>query len=274
MKRKRTNEIGLEIGLLFGRELLHTDYLHYGYWTEEPDLWKLPEAQKRYEDFVVDHIPREAGSILDVGCGTGLLAARLIDDGHQVDCVSPSPLLTRHARKNLDGRAEVFEARFQHMRAQRQYDLVLFSESFQYIRLARALQKAVEFTRPGGNVLICDFFKIAHEGQSYHRGGHDLQRFYNMLETYPLQIVEDIDITPYTAPTLDLYNHFLVNIGAPVWSLIQNFVDANYPLIAKILRWKFRKKLEKMDRKYFQGNKNGQNFSSCKSYRLIQLKRL
>ena len=57
------------------------------------------------------------------------------------------------------------------------YDLILFSESFQYIRLEESLQKVQKLLTANRYLLICDVFHKNVEGKSPMRGGHRLDYF-------------------------------------------------------------------------------------------------
>jgi SAM-dependent methyltransferase len=272
-KRARvdTKETGLEIGLILGKHLLRTEHLHYGYWTDDLalDLFNLPRAQENHSDFIISHIPDGTRTILDVGCGAGRFAAKLISLGYTVDCVSPSTVLTEHARKLLGDKNRVFECRYEDLQTDTRYDVIIFSESFQYVNLEGALKNSGTFLKNGGHLLICDFFKTEAAGESVLRGGHKLSRFYDQIAQHPFRQVKDIDITAQTAPNLDLVNDVLQNAGLPIWRLLFQLLDSNHPIISRMAHWKFGKKIDKINRKYFSNLRNAENFAVYKSYRLL-----
>ena len=266
-----SKEIGLEIGLIIGKHLFKTEHLHYGYWTDDLsiDLINFPQAQENYGNFLISQIPEGTKTILDVGCGVGKLALNLMNRGHEVDCVSPSPVFTEHARDLLGSKSYIFECRYEDLQTDNRYDVVLFSESFQYIDLEKALQNSIKFLNNGGYLLICDFFKKNAKGECVLGGGHELEKFYDVVTQNPFKPIKDIDITEQTAPTLDMVNNILTEVGHPIWNLVDLYLDSNYHLISKFLHWKFRKKIEKINRKYFSGERNAENFAIFKSYRLL-----
>lgn len=274
-KKVDFKEIGLDIGLILAKQFFNTEYLHYGYWT--PDLavttQNIRQAQENYADFIIAHIPPDTRQILDVGCGAGKFAEKLLDLGYEVDGVSPSPNLTRHVRDLLGDRCRIFECGFEAVETEKQYDLVLFSESFQYVSLPEALDQSLRFLKNGGRLLICDFFRRDVEGVSPIGGGHDLDKFYQLMATYPLELEEDIDITRETAPSLDIVNDFLTNTLHPIYNLIFYVLDHNYRWIAKFIRAKYRKKLEKIEYKYFQQKTNGESFAYFKTYRFLRVRK-
>ena len=64
---------------------------------------------------------------------------KLIENGYLVDCVSPSSNLSKHVRNRLGNRSVIFETRFEDLETEKCYDLILCSESFQYLLLEKAI---------------------------------------------------------------------------------------------------------------------------------------
>lgn len=108
--------------------------------------------------FVIEHCPR--GSALDVGCGTGALAARLAEAGYDMVGVDPS-----------EGMLRVLEQRTSRVRGVQgsgtsldfpdsSFDLVYCVAVMHHIAeqedVRRTLSEMVRVTRPGGRVLIWD----------------------------------------------------------------------------------------------------------------------
>lgn len=277
MKKDRktvSREIGLEIAAICGKHFLKLEHLHYGYWTRdlEKDLANLHIAQENYVNFLISHIPGEVKSILDVGCGSGHMAKKLVDAGYKVDCVSPSPLLAREAGDLLGNGSHIFECYYEQLKTENRYDLVLFSESFQYIDPEEAIKKTLGLLNSDGYVLICDLFKTDAQGKSPLSGGHPLTRFYDTVSGYPLRLVKDLDITKETAPTIDIEDHIFKKVVRPVANLVEQLLDSRHPFIYKFLKWKYKKRIDKTYAKYFSGQRTGENFKKFKSYRLLLYK--
>lgn len=269
-----SREIGLEIATICGKHFLNLEHLHYGYWTKDfnVDLAHLPAAQENYTNFLLSNIPDGVKSILDVGCGMGQIAKKLTDAGYKVDCVSPSSFLAQQARTLLQGKSEIFECCYEQLHTEKRYDLVLFSESFQYIAPDDAIQKTLALLNPNGQILICDIFKLDNPEKSPISGGHNLQKFFDVISKYPLCEVRNLDITDQTAPTRDIEDQLCKEVAGPVANLLGQLLDSRYPLLSKILKWKYRKKLEKLRQKYLSGRRTGENFKKFKSYRLLLYK--
>ena len=276
-KKKKVDfkEIGLDIGLILAKQFFNTEYLHYGYWTDDlkVETANVYQAQENYAEFIVSQIPESTKTILDVGCGAGKFAEKLLDLGYEVDCVSPSPNLTKHVRNLLGDRSKIFECGYEELETDKVYDMVLFSESYQYIGLEDSFTQTMKFLKPDGHMLICDFFRKDVKGTSPIGGGHDLKEFYEKVAALPLTTLQDIDITKETAPSIDIVDDFLHSAMHPIYDLIFYVLDNNHPRIARFIRWKFRKRLEKINYKYLQRNHTGEIFAKFKSYHLLLFQR-
>ena len=272
-----SKEVGLIAGLNLFNFFLGTKDLHYGLWNEdlEVKVQNLPEAQKRYSDFLISHFPEDVETILDVGCGAGGLATELLGRGYQVEGVSPSPLLSEAVQNQAGDDFKIHHGRFEDVpfSVNVKFDLVMFSESFQYITLDMVLEKAQVLLRPGGYIVICDFFKTDAIGESVVGGGHALSKFELVLKKSGLNVLEEKDITKETAPNLDLVNQMSRDLLLPTMKLISYTFKSNRPLLSKIFTWKFRKKLDKIDYKYLSGERNAESFAKYKVYKFYLLQK-
>jgi SAM-dependent methyltransferase len=270
-KAKTSRNLGLEVAAICGKHFLKLEHLHYGYWANglEIDIANLYIAQKNYTNFLVSHIPDGVKTILDVGCGTGQTAKELTGMGYSVDCVSPSSFLSERARSLLGESSRIFTCPFEKLETTHRYDLVLFSESFQYLDLQKGLEQTVKLLNDGGYMLICDVFKNDAEGKSVLVGGHKLTKFRGLIRHHPLELVVDKDITEQTAPNIDILDAALKNVLAPVLDSGVGFLTGRYPLTVKFLKWKYRKKINRIHEKYLSGGRSSEDFKRFKTYRLF-----
>lgn len=266
-----SREFGLAIGLILGRFFVKMQDLHYGYWT--PDLPiempNLPKAQAQYSDFLLSHLPDGVTTVLDVGCGAGNTARKLLDRGYQVDCVSPNSFLTSVAKETLRDRVTFFECRFEDLQTHKRYDVLLFSESFLFMRLYDAIAKAGQCLNPGGYILLSDVFKIVPDGNTAIGGGQHLALFRDAFAKSPFTKLKEIDMTPQIAPTFTLLNEAYTQAVKPAYDLIMARLRKKNPWIMKVVLWKFRDRIKRYEDKHFSGKRTAETFAAIKSYRLF-----
>ena len=266
-----SRSVGLDIGLAIGRFFLNTEDLHYGYWPnkKKANIQNLAEAQKAHSQFIIDHIPNRTKSILDVGSGSGNLALKLLNLGYAIDCVIPSEFLAEQVTAKLNDRSSIYICGFEKVNDSKKYDLILFSESFQYVKLGESLNKIVKILNSSGHLLICDFFHRDVPGKSPMGGGHKWKGFQEIMANYPLNLVTDIDITDEAAPTIDLLAKFNAEVASPIAEMSGEYLIDHYPKITKLFKWKFKKRLEKIHNIYLSGSVNGESFKQFKEYHLL-----
>ena len=270
-----SRRVGLDIGLAIGRFFLNTEDLHFGYWPKgkTATIQNFAEAQEAHSNLILDQIPEGTQRILDVGSGSGNLALKLINKGFQVDCVIPSEFLAEQVRAKLRVHSKIHTCGFENVTADESYDLILFSESFQYVKLRESLQKIADMLSPNGYLLICDFFQRDVPGKSPMGGGHSWQGFQDTIRKHPLNLVTDVDITEETAPTIDLLAKFNTDVVTPIAEMSGEYLTDHYPRLTKLLRWKFKKRLEKIHNIYLSGAVNGGSFKKFKEYHFLVYER-
>ena len=263
--------IGLDVGLLIGKFFMDTEELHYGYWPDEKKATaqNFSQAQDRHSQLIIDNIPNNVKRILDVGSGSGSLAKKLIKLGYQVDCVIPSEFLAEKVKVKLSDSSNVYINKFEDLDISHHYDLVLFSESFQYVELNDSIKKIISVLNKNGHLLICDVFHKNVEGISPMRGGHRLDLFDDEISNSTLAKEKDIDITKETAPTWDFLNQLLNEVAIPISDMSNNYLEYKYPRLTKLIKWKYQKKLNKIKKVWLSGELTGESFIKFKSYRLF-----
>jgi SAM-dependent methyltransferase len=275
-----------ELGLVLAQQILGVDDLHYGLWDNDLELKlsNLGQAQQRYTELLIGALPPPQPGpvrVLDVGCGTGHTLAQMLDRGYQADGVVPSPSLAKLVRQRLlqrpESAARLFECKFEDFPAEQhaqRYDVALFSESFQYINMDASLRILQTILKPGGIVVICDFFKTERHGDKgpgdrSFGGGHKMQEFYRKIAGTRFTLLRDEDITRRVSPNLELLNDLLLNTVKPVGLTLDRYFSSNWPRLSWIARKLLRKKLEKANYKYFSGHRNRETFERYKTYHLL-----
>jgi len=234
--------VGLDIGLSFIKWLTGSENLHYGIWTDlDVTAGNLGQAQSVYTDKLFSYLPTGSLRILDVGGGAGETARKLIALGHQVDIVVPSPFLAERCRANAPG-ATVHLCKFEDFETDKEFDLCLFSESFQYIAYKTAIERARKYVKSDGNILIADCFRItsADKTDKTRRvgGGHSITEFQSYLDASGIMIASHEDITAAVAPSIDLEQELFNVFGHAI-----KRVDGELQTGKPALRWFFMRLL-------------------------------
>lgn len=130
--------------------------------------------------FIRAHLPGASRRILEVGCGSGRLAARLQADGHTVVALDTSDEAVQQARqRGVDAR----RAEWPDFDSGDGFDAVLFTRSLHHIHeLDAAVARAAELLAPGGLIVLEEFDFEASTGAEIawvygllnilHSGGH------------------------------------------------------------------------------------------------------
>jgi len=282
-----------ELGLVLARQLFGIEDLHYGLWEDdlELSLANAPLAQQRYSDMLMAELPCPSSGgpggvrVLDVGCGAGNFLRQLLERGYHADGLVPAPALAVAVRERLADwngyEPTVFECRFEDLplgELQASYDVVLFSESFQYVPLQDSVPRAAALLRPGGLLLISDFFRSDADGDGgpgdrSFGGGHRIRDFSARIAEAPFEPVTDRDITVETSRNLELVNDLLMNRARPAALSIHRYLGSNHPLATRLGLWLFRKRVEKIRYKYFSGHRSREVFERYKTYRVMTFRR-
>jgi hypothetical protein len=122
-------------------------------------------------------------------------------------------------------------------------------------------------------VLITDIFSVPAEGKSPIGGGHNLEEFRQAMAQHKFTLVSDVDMTEGIARTFDLLDETYREALQPAYHMILTRLADKYPLLMRIVRWKFRKKIAYYENKHFSGRRDGTNFKKYKAYRLLVYKR-
>jgi len=277
-----TQAIGLDAGLAFIKWLTGAENLHYGLWDGlDVTAGDLRRAQDAYTDKLFKLLPDTPCRILDIGGGAGETAAKLIALGHEVDIVVPSEFLASRCREKAP-KARVHEMMFEDFQTDRQFDLCLFSESYQYIPLQIGLPKCLTLLTESGQIIISDCFRTPEYKRELYSakvgGGHRETLFRDMLAEQPVKIVFEEDITNSVAASVDL-EQSLFNVFGYAFGRIDDELAAKKPksrwALHKLLGLVMSKrKRVKLDERLNQQTRNSENFCKYNRYYMIKLDRL
>lgn len=277
-----------EFGLVATQQLFKVQSLHYGFWenNEAVSLDGMVKAQEKYTAFLCEHIKEAVGDdktakILDAGCGTGIVIRKLLQMEYNVDGLVPSNWMAKMAQENVrpyknDAKGRIYESTFEDFaisNAINKYQVVFFSESYQYIDMQKSFDVLDLILSNTGAVIIFDFFKRdGVEGRSPLGGGHSIGEFYETVERNGFKIHQDLDVTSNLSPNLRLINEILRDRILPFMGSLDKFLAARYKNTFKLLKFMFNKKLKKLKFKY-SSERSHTSFEKFKTYRLIVIKK-
>jgi demethylmenaquinone methyltransferase/2-methoxy-6-polyprenyl-1,4-benzoquinol methylase len=113
----------------------------------------------RWRKAMVSRVPRDGGSVLDVATGTGLVAERLLAQGHRVTGLDQSRDMLAVARGRFGDRVELVEASATSIPfPDASFDHLTFTYLLRYVDdPAATLAELARVVRPGGTVANLEF---------------------------------------------------------------------------------------------------------------------
>ena len=233
--------------------LTDSPYLHYGYWetlpvrAEELTIGRLRIAQEAYAAKLLDFIPKETHTVLDVGCGIGGNAAYLLERGFAVEGLAPDPFQQERFLQCTQGQAIFHLTNFENFKATHPYDLILLSESSQYMAAVDIAQGAANLLSAGGYLLLADMMR---SDASYQKGifsnCHVVTELHAALIQAGFRLVKSEDISAQILPTIDLYVDTFRRFGMNTINYIADLMAIAVPPLHKLLRWIFRRWVKKL----------------------------
>jgi MPBQ/MSBQ methyltransferase len=233
--------------------LTESPYLHYGYWetlpvpADELTIPRLRIAQQAYTVKLLDFIPKGTQTILDVGCGIGGNAAYLLDRNFAVEGLAPDPFQRERFLKCTADRTIFHLTTFENFRSTKFYDLILFSESSQYMSAVDIANGAAKILNSGGYVLLADMLRSdANYKEGMFSNCHVVTELHAALKQAGFTLVKSEDISAHILPTIDLYVDTFRRYGLNTMIYVADLIAIAVPPVHKLLRWIFRRWFKKL----------------------------
>ena len=203
------NHARADIDLMLVHRVFHMDHLHLGRSEPgKPITWDgARDAQREFTRHLITRIPAGTKTILDVGCGIGSGTKMLQDAGFAPEGVNPDPYQKRVFEAALPG-VPFHHRTFESFEPAKAYDLVLFSESAQYVKLPGFFPGCAKALGPGtgGAVLVADWF--CKPGKTFFGEPHDDAAFRAAATAAGFSLKFEEDITAHALPTVEFLSAF------------------------------------------------------------------
>ena len=114
---------------------------------------------ERYDSFLMSLVPRDAVSVLEVGCGLGRLSVKIAGETREVLGIDLSPeMISRARQKAADARQVSFLCGdfLHHDFGLRRFDCIVSSATLHHLPEDVAVPRMVTWLRPGGRLIIHD----------------------------------------------------------------------------------------------------------------------
>jgi SAM-dependent methyltransferase len=197
---------------------------HYDHVAHEYDRVFAAHVTRHYLDKRLDIVRSllVGGRVLDVGCGTGLLAAHLAGAGYEVVGVDASPgMLAEATGQGLAGAFAAFSTGLPF--ADNSFDLALSVATLHHletpVRVAFTIAEMGRVVRPGGHVLLWDH--------------NPLNPYWPILMKRVPQDSGDERLVPMAELLADVRAAGLRPVAARRLGLVPDFVPANLMLVAR-----------------------------------------
>ena len=250
-KQNITEFDGLDLELFFCTEILKLNSLHYGYWEEgekrteagnKLTLEGLREGQQKYTDILIEAVPKNVKSILDVGCGIGDVSKALSKLEYDVTAISPDRNHAKYFEDHLS-KLTFLQTKFEDLNIDNKFDLILMSESQNYFPTEIGFRQCTSFLLPKGYLLVSGMFKKDSTSKITELP-NTIEDYARTAEKHGLVLIENIDITQNILPTVNFTYESMERYVEPSVTMLNHFISSVSPLKSRFIKFFFRKQIK------------------------------
>lgn len=273
-KQKKYCKVSHDMELRLYSEVLSNDMLHYGYFEdpqvkpEDLSFRNVEDAQVLYAEKLMSHIRDKSLPVLDIGCGIGGIANLMAKHGCTVEVLSPNINQLEYVKKTYPS-LKSYNVRFEEFSSHHKYGTLLNAESFQYIDMDKAFEKAEDIMLPGGRWIICDYFSILPlmDIKKQKR----LEDFEKKAAESGWTIIYREDITLNVMPTLRFVNMYVTRIVNPLLVYLEKKLQVKFGWLHHLTHEIRDKLLMKLSKEF--SKLDTETFVSEKKYMILVLTR-
>lgn len=234
-------------GLRFYLDVLKLESLHLGLWDKEDSFTVegMQAAQRRYTEELLKMIPSKVKTVLDAGCGTGTTSVKLLEEKYEVEVLNPDPYQKDLALNNLPKDIVYHQEKFEEYSGENKFDLILMSESSQYMDTSLMAEKAYQSLNKEGYLLVADYLRKSDT--EFYKTCKIKSEFLNTLKEKGFKLEKTKDITEATIPTLSLGKKLFNDFADPILKIIVDYMEEDQPRIKKVISFLASKKLAKVN---------------------------
>lgn len=235
-----------DVELKLYTDVLKLKSLHFGYWkgVEEISVKNLSKAQDAYTEKLINMIPKNVKTILDVGAGIGDTTVKLSKAGYEVTALSPEPkqilLFNKLAKKYKN--ISVIKSKYEKLKIPIKYDLILMSESSNYFPLKKGMKVTKKCLKDGGYLLVAGLFRKKHT---------KIFKTWNVINDWEyqatrngLKLLKKEDVTDQTAPSMQLGYDFYKEYAEPAINILSDYYKKAFGWKSFIISTFFRKEIK------------------------------
>jgi len=235
-------------------DILKLNSLHYGYWQKEelPDingatlsLADLKKAQELYTRTLIDLIPQDVDTILDVGCGMGDVTRQLADRGHRVTAISPDKGQERFLKTSGQWGIDFYQKKYESFMSNKRFDLILMTESHGYFPMDIGLGQSSKYLNENGYLIVSGIFNKAFS--EFFKGGQILDEYLELARKSHFRLETCQDITENVLPTLEYAYRIFTDYFPPLFKALSHLSGKKAALKIKVLKWIFRDEFNRME---------------------------
>jgi MPBQ/MSBQ methyltransferase len=257
--------------LMFVTNILKLESLHYGYW-EEPerlDLEGLRQAQKRFTRSLMDFIPNQVNTVLDVGCGIGDVSLALAERGYEVTAISPDENHGKFFGLSNNGHIKFHNVKFEDLDLEERFDLIIMIESQNYFDADEGFAQCRRYLNPGGSILVSGMFR--QNNAKVFEVCNIERDFIEKANSFGLLLTKSLDITENILPTLELAYQSYEDIKTLLEAIFNNHLDISTHRKLNLLRFVFMKEFRRLKnlQAYYQNRLDPQVFREHVKYKRL-----